>query len=256
MSAEQVLQFQLHACAARAAELSTPEQWRTWALAPWLPSEMPDCKLARVPALQRRRVERSGRLALEVAFELLDTLAPFQLEQLALVFCSRHGDVARSAAIMKELAHTQPVSPTQFGLSVHNAVAAQFSIAAGLTNTYSVVAAGAASAEAAMVEAGALLVEHPLVMLVHYDEPLPTDFRDFEDEPMGPHAWGLLLGRPAESDHPDLPGISLAWRTAETESAAPTPILPASLAALQFLYTDARLRCHTVDGTTWRWTRP
>lgn len=251
MSAKNTLQFHLQAYAARAADLSAPEQWRNWASAPWLPTAMPECKLLRVPALQRRRVERSGRLALEVAFELLDTLAPMQIEQLALVFCSRHGDVARSAAIMRELAHSQPVSPTQFGLSVHNAVTAQFSIAAGLTNTYSVVAAGTASVEAAMVEAAALLSEYSQVLLIYYDEHLPSDFCQFEDEPMGPHAWGLLLGPAADANGPLL---SLSWRAADAESPPPSP-LPASLAALQFFYTDAKLRQHTVDGTAWRWER-
>ena len=246
------IQFSLRAISARAAQLSSLAQWQAWAQAPWLPSGMPECKLERVPALQRRRVERSGRLALEVAFELLDTLTSEQHAQIALVFCSRHGDVQRSAGIMRELAKLEPVSPTQFGLSVHNAVAAQFSIAAGLTNTYSVIAAGKTSVEAAMIEAGSLLTEHPLVLLVVYDEPLPDDFRRFEDEAIAPHAWGMVLG-PADED----PALCVSWNATQQDATARTqsPDLPASLAALQFVLSAQTRWIHNADGTEWHWQR-
>jgi hypothetical protein len=48
-----------------------------------------------------------------------------------LVFASRHGDVARSMDLLGALVSDQPLSPTGFGLSVHNAIAALYSIARG-----------------------------------------------------------------------------------------------------------------------------
>ena len=50
------------------------------------------------------------------------------LEDLPLVFISRHGETPRTLDILSDLASEQPLSPTQFSLSVHNAVIGLWSI--------------------------------------------------------------------------------------------------------------------------------
>jgi hypothetical protein len=76
-----------------------------------------------------------------------------------LVFASRHGDVARSMDLLGALASDQPLSPTGFGLSVHNAIAALYSIARGHRGNYLALAAGQATVEAACLEAAGLLAD-------------------------------------------------------------------------------------------------
>ena len=82
--------------------------------------------LAEIPAMQRRRIERLGRMAIQAACWCEDGQGADS--QVPLVFASRHGDVARSMDLLGSLVADQPLSPTGFGLSVHNAIAALYSI--------------------------------------------------------------------------------------------------------------------------------
>ena len=70
-----------------------------------------------------------------------------------LVFASRHGDVQRSFELLEQMARDEPMSPTHFGLSTHNAVIAQYSIARGLTGNYLATAAGVVGGGAAIMTA-------------------------------------------------------------------------------------------------------
>jgi hypothetical protein len=99
--------------------LDGEEAWHAWAKDPWTPldqGEQPDC--AFLPAMQRRRLSRMARIALHVAWPLCG-----DDEQLPMVFASRHGETTRTYAILGDVVDQQPLSPTQFGLSVHNATA-------------------------------------------------------------------------------------------------------------------------------------
>ena len=77
--------------------------------------------------MQRRRIERLGRMAIQAACWCQEA----EESGVPLVFASRHGDVARSADLLNSLADDAALSPTAFGLSVHNAVAALYSITRG-----------------------------------------------------------------------------------------------------------------------------
>ena len=125
-------QFSLLGWSAFAAGLETPEDWQAWARAPALPEGMAVPPLAEMPAMQRRRLEPLGRMALQVAWRC----QPDPAVAMPLVFASRHGDVARTYEMLAGLARGEPLSPTHFGLSTHNAIAAQYSIARGLTDNY------------------------------------------------------------------------------------------------------------------------
>ena len=116
------------------------------------------------------------------------------------------GDTAGMAAAVAMLAQDQPLSPTQFGLSTHNAIPAQYSIARVLTGNYVVVSAGAASAEAAVVEAQALLADGaPSVLVTVFDGPTPDDYARYRDEPEAWYAWAWRLVPAREG----LPTLSL-----------------------------------------------
>jgi len=144
--------FSVEAWSAFAPGLESEDAWREWARAPWLPAGEAMPALQEMPAMQRRRVERLGRAALQVAWRCQRD----DERDIPLVFASRHGDLLRTDQMLAELAVGQPLSPTQFGLSTHNAIAAQYSIARALDGNYLAVSAGRATAEAAVIEALAL----------------------------------------------------------------------------------------------------
>jgi hypothetical protein len=72
----------------------------------------------------RRRAGFLGKMALEVAYQVLDGRT-----DIPTVFCSRHGEVTRAIELLTIWRAAKPLSPTGFGMAVHNASAGLFSIA-------------------------------------------------------------------------------------------------------------------------------
>lgn len=242
--------FRIQHWAALAPGLRDAADWRAWSLAPRAPLGEIEAPLSAMPALQRRRVERIGRAALQVAFDVDAMGDSPDFATRPMVFASRHGDVLRSVGLLDALDRDEPLSPTQFGLSVHNAVAAQYGIARGSTAPYSAVAGGRFSAEAGMLEALALLGDgHEEVLLVVFDEPPPPLFARDADEPPVPFAWAVRLARAAE-------GFRLASIDAfgeASEAAAVSPV-PQALQAFAFLLTPRPSWIVAGEGITWQWT--
>lgn len=246
-----VIRFCVEEWAAWAPDLETPQSWQAWAQDPFLPEGDQTPALTEIPAMQRRRIERLGRMAIQVAFwcEQSDDAG-----QIPMVFASRHGDVTRSMELLQSLVDNQPLSPTAFGLSVHNAIAALYSIARRSRANYQAIAAGEATAEAALMEAAALLAEGaPEVRVVVYDARLPEVYAQFNDQPDPCYAWCWKV-RPATGRRGD---FQLDWEQATDEFAASfSPVLPHGLAVMQFLLADAPEEMHLVDGPIrWRWSR-
>ena len=255
--------FAIRHWAAIAPGLRTHDDWLAWAASPRRPEGAVEAPLLAMPAMQRRRVERVGRLALQVAYDV-DAMgdAP-DVATRPMVFASRHGDVLRSVGLLETLDRAEPLSPTQFGLSVHNAVAAQYGIARGSIAPYSAVAGGRFSAEAGVLEALAFLDDgHDEVLLVVYDEPPPVLFERDADEPPVAFAWAARLTRS---------GAGFGLQSSSIASAAPPHALPAigaladvthglstavphSLAVLAFLLQPRAEWRVAADGAVWRWT--
>ena len=230
--------FSIESWSAFAPGIEDDAAWLDWARTPWLPQGEAVPALTEMAAMQRRRVERLGRAALQVAWRCQ---ADHECE-IPLVFATRHGDLARTHAMLGELARDLPLSPTQFGLSTHNAIPAQYSIARVLVGNYLVVSAGAASTEAAIVEAQALLADGaPAVLVVMFDGPTPDDFARYRDEP---EAWYALAWRvvPAREG---LPTFSLRPGTPALHAD-----LPHGLDVLRF-YLAGERELAGVDGSGW-----
>jgi len=214
--------FSVEAWSAFAPGLDDAAAWSAWARAPWLPHGDDVPALVEMAPMQRRRVERLGRAALQVAWRCQGD----DQRDIPLVFATRHGDLSRTHQMLAELARDQPLSPTQFGLSTHNAIPAQYSIARVLIGHYSVVSAGAASVEAAIVEAQALLADGaPAVLVTVFDAPTPGDFAHYRDEPEAWYAWAWRVV-PARDG---LPTFSLQPGMAKASA-----ILPHGLEVLRF----------------------
>lgn len=238
--------LQISHWAAWAPGLSTHADWQAWLQAP-RPLDATEAAppLPEVPAMARRRIDPLGRAALQVAYWAQQDLTPEQVAAMPLVFASRWGELARSLALLQDLAATQPLSPTAFSHSVHNAIGALYSIQRGVRANCSAVAAGAYSAEAGWTEAlGLIATGTEEVLLVVFDAPLPPPYAGSGlDAPwMWPHAYALRLRAAAG------PGLRLH---AAAEVSSPASNLPASLAALRFCICE-----HTeLRQGPWQWSR-
>lgn len=233
-------QFSLLGWSAFAAGLESPDDWQAWARAPSLPSGLATPALAEMPAMQRRRLEPLGRMALQVAWRCQPETSP----GLPMVFASRHGDVARTYEMLAGLARGEPLSPTHFGLSTHNAIAAQYSIARGLTDNYLAVSGGVESPEAAVTEALALLADGaPDVLVVLYDGPTPEPYAEYRDEPEAAWAWAWRIGAPRAG----APRLSLQPHVGTPARAAGLPhgldVLRFALAGEGRLVSPSGTRC-------------
>lgn len=142
-----------------------------------------------LPAMQRRRLGRMARMAFAVGWPLAEGH-----ERLPLVFVSRHGETPRTFEILCDVATEQPLSPTQFSLSVHNSVIGLWSIMRGETSEMTALAATGDGLEHGVFEAAALLAEGaPAVLLVVTEEQPPQAYADWIDDVPFPYAVGLLL---------------------------------------------------------------
>src|SRR5438067_11704588 len=121
MVPEHEVVFSIARHAAWAPGATVPERWEAWAREPWSLSGDGEPKVAAMPPMLRRRAGFLGRMALEVAYACLGPDAGVPT-----VFCSRHGEVARAVELLTDLARGELLSPTGFGLAVHNASAGLF----------------------------------------------------------------------------------------------------------------------------------
>lgn len=183
--------YAIQAWAASAPGLHTTEQWLEWAQAPWLPFGAATPDLSGFPAMMRRRLGSLGRLAVAATDAVM---ASGDVSDIPVVWTSRYGDVGRSLNLLFEQARNEPLSPTAFSLSVHNAIGAQHSIARGVRANAVCVAGGACSPEAGVLEAVSLLHDSASeVILVCHDAPLPDGYARFEDGAACEYAWALRM---------------------------------------------------------------
>lgn len=203
----------------------------------------------------RRRLSPLGKMALSVAWPLLAEETP-----LPSVFCSRHGELERTAGMLQSLAAGEALSPTHFSLSVHNAIGGVFSIARRDTSAVTALAVGSEDLSQALLETRLILAERrcPEALCVIYDAPLPTVYSDFGNYPRWPYAAAFVVGRsegPAESPAVDL--------TVERRAAEELPQLlrvsadpnePQVLALIRFLLSESRPELYLPSRRDyWRW---
>ena len=224
--------------------LESREDWQAWAAAPRLPLGEQVPALAEMPAMQRRRLERLGRMALQVAWRLQPEPEP----SVPVVFSSRHGDITRTFQMLRGLAGGEPLSPTHFGLSTHNAVVAQYSIARGLTGNYLAVAGCIESPEAAVTEALGLLADDaPSVLVVHCDDLTPQDYACYRDEAEAPFAWAWRLRRAGEGES----SLALAAASGGEPGAPAVSGLPHGLDVLRWFLSGETTLVAPRSGRRW-----
>ncbi len=223
--------------------LADKEAWGAWAVsAPpdWSPAETPPAPVVGMPPILRRRADAADRLALEVAFRLAPSGG------LPSVFASRHGQVVRSVAMLQAQAAGEPASPMDFSLSVHNATAGQYAIAAGDRHASTSLSSRGESFGSALLEAAGLLAEGaPEVLVVASDPRLPGIIGSLSDQEPSGYALGLRLC--AEG--------GTAWTCALTTGPGADHGEPQAFAFLRALAGGGTRAEWSRGGRIWTWER-
>ena len=139
-----------------------------------------------IPAMQRRRLSRLAKLALNSAMQ---TLATQHADYI--VWVSQYGDEAKTLNILADVLSEQTPSPTQFSTSVHNAISGLYSI---LCQDATPATSLAGSWNDGLIEAYAWLKTRPearQVLLVYYDEALPDIYA--EHQPFAAFAMAAMI---------------------------------------------------------------
>lgn len=139
-----------------------------------------------IPAMQRRRLSRLAKLALNSAMQ---TLATRKVDYI--VWVSQYGDEAKTLNILADVLSEQTPSPTQFSTSVHNAISGLYSI---LCQDATPATSLAGSWNDGLIEAYAWLKTRPearQVLLVYYDEALPDIYA--EHQPFAAFAMAAMI---------------------------------------------------------------
>jgi len=174
------------------------KSWAIWAQ----PERDIDCTephtqpaLSQIPAMTRRRLSKLTKLAFDVA---LQATAEQSDAALPTVFASRHGDLHKTLQLLQQLGERQALSPSQFALSVHNAISGQFSLYSQNQADSNAIAAGADSLHYAVLDAAARFSAEPeltQLLVVYADEPVPEAYQPFCQDPSEPIALAMLLHR-------------------------------------------------------------
>ena len=142
--------------------------------------------IERIPAMQRRRLSRLAKLALNSAIQTLNT---HKVDYI--VWVSQYGDEAKTLNILEDVLSEQTPSPTQFSTSVHNAISGLYSI---LCQDATPATSLAGSWNDGLIEAYAWLKTRPearQVLLVYYDEALPDIYA--EHQPFAAFAMAAMI---------------------------------------------------------------
>jgi len=194
-----------------------------------------------VPAMQRRRMSRLSKMALSTALQVLgENTVDYS------IFCSQHGEIARTRDILNSISSSSEISPAAFAQSVHNTSSGLFTIITASNAPSMSMASGANTFAYAWLEAQAYALIHPAhrILLVDFDEALPEVYRQYSADKVCDHSMALLL---RATEHG---GITLS-RSDDAENQH-LPQGPQFLAWLQSNAGDLSLAS---DGQGWRWAR-
>ncbi len=190
--------------------------------------------------MQRRRLSPMARAVFECAWPVAQGQPPMPL-----VYASRHGETTRNFGLLQSLAAGEPLSPTAFGLSVHNALAGQWSIIRRETTESIALSAEDDGLEHAFLEAGLLLADgHDNVLVVLAEERPPAPYSPWiEDVPFS-YAAAFRLRAGAD------------WRLEISPGAAAAPRpWPNALNLLRHLNLQTPSWRHANHARQWLWTR-
>ena len=249
------LRFNLKGWRAWAPDRSTREAWQSWAgvrnlsTATEAPDQAEWQQSEAIPMMLRRR---AGTLGQKVIATALGCGAASDRYILA----SRHGELARTAGILSSLADEETLSPAEFSMSVHHAIAGLLSIHTGNRQGHGAVAAGADTFAFGFLEALTVTATDPdaSVLLIYYDAPLPGEYAELD--PSGDLEQPLVLALRMSAPAGDAPVYAFDQHPAESpQSGAAGGTGQAPLDFLRFLLSDAPSAHSAGTQMNWQWRR-
>jgi hypothetical protein len=227
-----MLSVRVRAIAAWAPGVESEDEWRSWARAPRpLPTQgAPDGRF--LPAMLRRRCTPLSKAMLHVAFEACPEP---ERGAVRTVFASRHGENHEAFPLFDLVVSGEPLSPTRFTHTVHNAQAALYSIATGNRCAASAIAGEKDTFGAGLQEALCHLEREPdrPTLLVFGEVPVADFAVDRIGEPLATFAVALLLAQGEE-------GVPLGYELLASEMEAPAPPWPAALELVRWWHGNER----------------
>jgi hypothetical protein len=174
-----------------------------------------------------------------------------QYGAMPLVYVSRHGDLSRTLGLLEDVAKGEPLSPTAFSLSVHNATSGLFSIHQGLTKNVTAISCGSEDLVPALLESlGQCSADEPKVLCVFCDEPPPVIYTAQTNQPERPFALALVISRANASRENNWKLEMLATNPAISTNDQPQP-----LQLLALLKDDVQSQSFQCNGTRWQLSR-
>jgi hypothetical protein len=225
-----------------ASGIAEHEPWRRWIDGDLDPVAGDTPPLDDIKPIQRRRLSPVARGAFHCAQKCLLRERPA-----ATVFSSAHGEGPRAAGLLESIAKNEALSPNAFSLSVHNAVGGLFGIFTAEDAPSTSIAAGTEGIGAAFLDAWCRLQEQDgPVLVVLYDDPMPSVFAVGTDAPPVPLAAAFLL-----SNRSDGARYRLERRTASGEAVAHWAQIRSLADFLQRREPSTSLQSERVQ---WTWT--
>ncbi|NVJ66729.1 MAG: beta-ketoacyl synthase chain length factor [Gammaproteobacteria bacterium] len=170
--------------------ISTKEQWQEWL------ADKREFDLAQKPDVSfikpmvRRRLSSLAKMVFATAHQLLDD----EQSQMPLVFASRYGEMEKTVQLLTNLSNNEGLSPTSFGLSVHNSLVGMFGLIKQWTTSSTAIGAGDRSLASGYIEAfSQSKAKKQPVLMFYYDEPLPSVYQPFADSTAEPICIGLIV---------------------------------------------------------------
>jgi hypothetical protein len=185
------MSFTLLAMQALSPGLDSSASWQRWAEQPGWPQDAAMPMTPQIPPMVARRLSQSARLAVQLGLEMVARWQPARL-----LCVSRHGELVRTFGLLQQLIRQQPLSPTDFSMSVHNTVAGLITIVGQQTMPASSLAAGPNSFQAGLTEACATLAVEPgPLLLLYFDGMVPEFYHPWVPERESAHAVALVMQR-------------------------------------------------------------
>ncbi|NQZ09646.1 MAG: beta-ketoacyl synthase chain length factor [Algicola sp.] len=236
------MQFKIKNITALAPGLQTPVQWQTWATNPvFLDTQVSVPKLDFIPMMQRRRLSKFARLCCFTLYELTT-----EKTALPMVFVSRFGDLVKTNELIEDVVGNQTLSPTKFALSVHNAVAGQYSILTDNKQPSTTIAAGIDSFHMGLCDAVARLKQsdHDELIMVCTETITPEKYTPYITEQQIDHSVAILLSKTEGRE------VSLTFSPPDKQNNSP---LPQALAFLAWYHSDQTTSTIVSAQKQWQW---
>jgi hypothetical protein len=155
---------------------------------------------AEIPTMIRRRLRGAALAAVCCGLESLHAAT----KPVEVIFCSRHGDLDRTRRLLLAMAEGRALSPLEFSLSVHNALAGMLDLVRQERTGHTTIAAGRDTFAAALIEASARLWgdrDHA-TLLLYVEEPVPEELQSHTDRSFGGTVLAALLEQPRTAARP------------------------------------------------------